>query len=73
MSIRELVGLATAKMRYDWCHTSSLMALYANCHRDPDSDAFGPADFNPMLPKRKAKRVTMPFGDLKKALFPGED
>lgn len=36
-------------VRCQWNQTSSLMALLANCHRDPKrrSQAFVPSDFNP--------------------------
>jgi hypothetical protein len=40
--------MADAASRDRWQHTASLMALLANCHRDPKkSRAFRPKDFHP--------------------------
>lgn len=40
--------MAEARSRERWAHTSALLALTANCHRDPrKSKAFTPADFLP--------------------------
>ena len=47
--------MAEARAKERWAHTSSLMALIANAHRDPKKGrAFRPDDFNPYAPKRKA-------------------
>ena len=41
--------MAEAKTRSEWAHTSALMALLANAHRDPTKTrAFTPSDFNPL-------------------------
>ena len=41
------------RSRRQWQHTASVMALYANCHRDPaKSLPFSPEDF---MPAAKAK------------------
>lgn len=34
-------------MQEEWRHTSSLMALIANCHADKSSRRYRPDDFNP--------------------------
>lgn len=40
--------MAKAKQRSDWQQTASLMALIANCHRDPNKGrVFTPNDFSP--------------------------
>jgi hypothetical protein len=40
--------MAEARTRDDWGRISSLMALLANCNRDPKkSRAFRPSDFDP--------------------------
>jgi hypothetical protein len=40
--------MAEARIRDEWARTSSLMALLANCHRDPKrSRALRPSDFDP--------------------------
>ena len=46
--------MAEAKARERWSHTSSLMALIANCNRDPKRRArpFRPDEFNPLVGRR---------------------
>ncbi len=40
--------MADGAMRERWSHTSSLMALFANLHRDPrKGKRFTPQDFDP--------------------------
>jgi len=46
--------MAEARAKERWAHTSSLMALIANAHRDPNKGrAFRPDDFNPYAARRK--------------------
>lgn len=46
--------MAEARCREAWNHTSAVMALLANIHRDPKKHrAFRPSDFNPYETKRK--------------------
>ena len=46
--------MAEARARGEWQHTASLLALLANCHRDPKkTDAFKPADFDPFAKSAK--------------------
>jgi len=55
LTLRELVAMAEARLAHDWARGSMLMALLANCHRDPKKNrAFKPEDFNP-LHQAKAK------------------
>jgi hypothetical protein len=40
--------MAEGRQRATWAQTSAVLALVANCHRDPKKHrAFTPADFNP--------------------------
>lgn len=50
--------MADATARQRWSHTSALMALLANVHRDPKKKPapYKPADFHPLLHK-KTERV----------------
>jgi len=46
--LRELLAMAEARMKDAWSRTSSLMALQANCHRDPKKTRiYRPSDFDP--------------------------
>ncbi len=41
--------MAEAKVRDNWAHTSAILAMIANAHRDPKKTRpFTPADFDPM-------------------------
>ncbi|MCC5786884.1 MAG: hypothetical protein JJU33_09305 [Phycisphaerales bacterium] len=45
--------MAEARQRHDWQIASSVLALLANCHRDPKkSRAFRPGDFDPFTQER---------------------
>ncbi|MBA2481227.1 MAG: hypothetical protein H0V44_11240 [Planctomycetes bacterium] len=39
--------MAEGRIGERWNHTAALLALIANCHRDPRRRAFTPADFHP--------------------------
>ena len=44
--------MTEAKQQDDWQHTASLLALQANCHRDPKKGSpFKPGDFDPFQQK----------------------
>jgi len=46
--------MAEARMKDDWSRTSSLMALLANCHRDPKkTPPYRPSDFDPFVKSRQ--------------------
>ncbi len=49
--------MAEGRSRDEWARTSSLLAMIANCHRDPKKTrAFKPADFDPFAtPTRPIK------------------
>ena len=52
--------MAEAAERQRWRHTSAVLCLIANCHRDPKKTRlFAPADFDPFSPtkKRAAEKV----------------
>ena len=40
-----------------WMLASAVMALLANCHRDPKKRAFTPDDFNPMVHRTQRSDV----------------
>ena len=66
MTLRELVAMAQARQSESWNHTSMLLAMYANTHRDPKKGrAFKPADFHPLF-KTKPKSEPPPLkGDIR--------
>ena len=46
--------MAEAKARDRWAHTSCVLAMIANAHRDPKKTrAYRPSDFSPFEKKRK--------------------
>ena len=56
--------MAEAKGQDHWNHTSALMALTANVHRDPKkSKVLKPADFHPHI-KRKARHDKPPKANI---------
>ncbi|HNO80544.1 MAG TPA: hypothetical protein PKN33_21050 [Phycisphaerae bacterium] len=56
--------MAEARTRDDWGRTSSLMALLANCNRDPKKTrAYRPSDFDPF--KRTDQPVNGDFNLLR--------
>lgn len=47
--------MAEARSRERWARTAALMALTANCHRDPKKTRlFQPADFDPHRGRKDA-------------------
>jgi len=58
--LRELLVLAEARVKDEWSRMSALMAVLANCHRDPKKTrAFRPADFDPFAKRSTPMPVTM--------------
>jgi hypothetical protein len=50
--------MAEGRQRDEWQHTSSLLALFYNCHRDPKKGKPAtPRDFDPTAPKAKPVRI----------------
>jgi hypothetical protein len=48
--------MAAARSAHDWAIAASVMALLANCHRDPKKGrAAKPADFDPFAERRAAE------------------
>lgn len=46
--------MVEGRCRNDWAHTSAMMALLANIHRDPKrSKVFSPSDFDPYAVAKK--------------------
>ena len=60
--------MAEARSRDNWSHTSAILAITANCHRDPKKfRPFTPADFDPhaSADKKKTRIRTRDLGILK--------
>jgi hypothetical protein len=58
--------MAEASSAARWAHTSAVLALLANLHRDPKKTrAFQPADFNPHLHRREPVAAKVGVGVLK--------
>lgn len=54
-TLRELIAMAEARSQQAWAHTSSILALIANLHRDPKrTRAYKPGDFNPHMRRKPA-------------------
>jgi len=50
--------MAEARTRDAWSRTASVMALLANCHRDPKrTRAFKPRDFDPFEKRTSPMKV----------------
>ncbi|HAN98342.1 MAG TPA: hypothetical protein DCQ98_13325 [Planctomycetaceae bacterium] len=55
MTLRELEELAEERQRDQWAHTSLVLAVLANLHRDPKrTGRYSPDDFNPFAASRGA-------------------
>ncbi|MEO2031482.1 MAG: hypothetical protein ABGZ35_05305 [Planctomycetaceae bacterium] len=66
MTLRELVWMAEARSRDHWNHTSAILALTANTHRDPKkSKTFKPTDFHPHTHHPPEQLSTVPVSVLK--------
>lgn len=59
--------MAEARSRERWAHTSALLALTANIHRDhrKKPTPYKPADFNPYQRRREVAVRKVPIGVLK--------
>jgi len=67
--------MAEAASEQRWAHTSAILALLANIHRDhKKSRAFAPADFNPHCRPKKTPIAKVGIGVLKQVFVdrPGE-
>lgn len=65
MTFGELMHAAKAKLDFDWSQTAAIMALIANCHRDPKRTAYRPEDFyRPQLHHKKRHKGGMPVDKL---------
>ncbi|MEW6249199.1 MAG: hypothetical protein AB1716_01005 [Planctomycetota bacterium] len=52
--------MAEARAKEAWGRTSALMALLANCHRDPKkSRPSRPADFDPFARRKRVPKVNV--------------
>lgn len=63
--------MAEARVRDEWRRTSALLALIANCHRDPKkTKSFRPADFDPF--RKPDKPIPAGIGILKDVFIDGK-
>lgn len=63
--------MSEARSRDNWAHTASILALTANCHRDPKkSKPFTAEDFNPHAHEDKKNKDPMEGFYALKAFFP---
>lgn len=55
--------MADARQESDWSRTASVMALIANCNRDPKQrrEPFAPQDFTPDRFRRRARQTPPPM------------
>jgi hypothetical protein len=68
--LRELLAMGEARGRAEWSQTSALMALTANCHRDPKrSTEFSPRDFDPY--EKPSEPLEADFSVLKEVFVDG--
>ena len=57
MTLRDLAAMAEARTQDAWSHTSALLALLANVHRDPKKHrVYKPADFDPTSQRNSFRR-----------------
>ena len=62
--------MAEGRQREAWNHTASLLALLANCHRDPKrSRACTVADFHPLADERSTRPAPTCDLTILKAVF----
>ena len=62
--------MAEARSREEWNHTSAVLALLANCHRDPKkTKAMKPADFHPHLGRKRPAPLPKADITLLKTIF----
>jgi hypothetical protein len=62
--------MADARQREAWNHTASLLALLANCHRDPKrARSYTLADFHPCLDARPPRPPPPADLSILKAVF----
>lgn len=61
-TLRELVWMVEARSAAQWNHTAALLALVANCHRDPKKRPrpFTPRTFHPHHQARRLQHEPPP-------------
>ena len=76
LTLRELVWMYAGRRREQWLHTAHVMALLANCHRDPkrrrrpfDIADFLPHDLKVLVRRASGLRLTRGNLRLLKPLF----
>ncbi|MGE0606565.1 MAG: hypothetical protein AB7O62_05500 [Pirellulales bacterium] len=60
-TLRELAWMAEGRQRESWNHTSQVLAMLFNAHRDRQkTQAAVPADFHPLSKKKRASDEPLP-------------
>jgi hypothetical protein len=60
LTLRELLWMSEGRGKDVWSRASNLMALIANCNRDPKkSKVFKPSDFNPYCADTNKKEAVV--------------
>ena len=59
--------MADSRRQNEWQHTSAILAMLANIHRNPKKkpQPFTPAEFNPLAEERKQPKVKTKICTLK--------
>jgi len=52
LTLRDLAGMAEARVDAEWNHTSAILAMLANVNRDPKHSSYHPEDFHPLRRRR---------------------
>jgi len=60
--------MVEARQRDNWTHTSAILALTANCNRDPKKRPLQPDDFNPFVVAKKKNKARIDMESMK-AMF----
>lgn len=64
--------MAEARTKDAWSRTSSVMALLANCHRDPKrTRTYKPSQFDPYNRRRRSKPIAVPLSVLREVFVAG--
>lgn len=71
-SLREIDFMFEGKVSESWNHTSSMMALNANCHRGKNSKDYQSADFHPLVERTRGIKLKADNIDILKMFVPEE-
>jgi hypothetical protein len=72
-TLRELDYLFEGRIHERWNHTSSMMALTANCHRGKNSKDYQSADFHPLVERTRGIKLKADNIEILKMFIPKEN